>query len=96
MKALMLIYNAAIESMVKECMRECNLKSFTKFPRIQGAGKSAGPRLDTHVWPGINNGLFIVTEDENIPEMLEKVKRLKKEHPRDGVKAYVLPVEESV
>jgi len=95
-KALLVIYNSAIESMVIECMKECGLESYTKFPRIHGAGKSAGPRFDTHVWPGLNNALFIVAPEENIPEMLDKIRALKERHLKEGVKAFVLPVEDSV
>ncbi len=94
MKALIMIYNAAIESMVLKCMKECELKYYTKFPGIHGAGKSAGPRLDTHVWPGVNNALLVVTEDEKIPAMLEKIKNLKEKYPEEGVKAFVFPVEQ--
>ena len=96
MKALMMIYNAAIESMVLGCMKECSLKSYTKFPGIHGSGESGGSRLDTHVWPGINNALLVVTEDENIPSMLEKIKSLKESHPDEGIMAFVFSVENKV
>lgn len=96
MKAILMFYNAAIESMVINCMKECRLESYTKFPGIHGAGKSAGPRLDTHVWPGVNNGLFIVTGEENVSSMMEKIRELKEKHPKEGVKAFLLPVEAEV
>ncbi len=96
MKAILLFYNAAIESMVLKCMKECRIESYTKFPGIHGAGKSAGPRLDTHVWPGVNNGLFIVTGDESVSPMLEKIRKMKEDHPKEGIKAFVLPVEDKV
>ena len=96
MKAIYIIYNAAIESMVQQCMRDCGLESYTKFPLLHGSGESAGPRLGTHVWPGINRGLFIVTEEKNIPLMLEKIEALKKEHKKEGVKAFVFPVEKVI
>ena len=96
MKALMVIYNAAIESMVAGCMKECGIKSYTKFPRIHGAGKSAGPRLDTHVWPGLNNALFIVAGEDEISSMAEKIRDLKSRYSREGVKAFILPVEETI
>ena len=96
MKALVLVYNAAIESMVSSCMKECGIESYTKFPRIHGAGRSAGPRLDTHVWPGLNNALLVVSEDEKLGAMTEKIRDLKARHSREGIKAFILPVEEII
>ncbi|MEA3506321.1 MAG: hypothetical protein U9R36_02345 [Elusimicrobiota bacterium] len=96
MKALFVVYNAAIESMVAECMKECGVKSYTKFPRIHGSGQSAGPRLDTHVWPGVNNALLIINAKKKISQMLDKINELKKNHKKEGLKAFVFPVEEII
>lgn len=96
MKALYIIYNAAIESRITACMEDCSLNSYTKFPAIHGAGSSAGPRLNTHVWPGVNNALLVIAEDDRIPEMLDKIRDLKDKYSREGVKAFVFPVEEVV
>ena len=78
MKALLIVYNAAIESRITSCMEECGLSSYTKFPAIHGVGESAGPRLDTYIWPGTNNAFLIIEEAEKMPKMLEKIKELKK------------------
>ncbi|MGM0441062.1 MAG: PG0541 family transporter-associated protein [Elusimicrobiota bacterium] len=90
------IYNAAIESKVKKCIKSCRIEEYTKIPRIQGVGKTSGPRLNTHVWPGVNHALKIACKDTKKDELIKKLKEFKKENAREGVKVFVQPLEEII
>ncbi|MFW6134407.1 MAG: PG0541 family transporter-associated protein [Elusimicrobiota bacterium] len=93
MKFLLIIYNAAVESQIIECMKECEIKTYTKFPGLHGVGTHSDPHLDTHVWPGVNNAFLIALDEQKINPLVEKVKKFKQEQLQEGVKAFVLPLE---
>jgi len=96
MKQVEIIYNEAIEMELLNCLKKKRITTFTKFQHVLGVGTHSDPHMGTHVWPGENNALFIVSEDENIPEILECVRNLKRKKLREGIKAFVLPVEEII
>ena len=95
-KMMVLIYNTALERAILEYIDQCGITCFTMVPKVFGKGKTGGPRMGTHVWPGENAMLWVVDDAERIHEMLGCAKKLKKEHKGKGVKAFVLPVEEKV
>ncbi|NOY76337.1 MAG: hypothetical protein GXO76_00570 [Calditrichaeota bacterium] len=96
MKQVEIIYNEAIEIELLTCLKKKGITTFTKFQHVLGVGTHSEPHMGTHVWPGENNALFIVSEDEKVPEILHCVRTLKKKKLKEGIKAFVLPVEESV
>jgi nitrogen regulatory protein PII len=95
-KMMMIIYNSALERVVLEYLDECEITCYTQIPKVFGRGETGGPRLGTHVWPGENEMLWVVTEEEKIQSMLEKARILKKKHEGKGVKVFVLPVDDKV
>jgi len=50
--------------------------------------------MGTHIWPGVNSLLAIVCEEENKDKILEEVQNLRSQFEREGIKAFVMPVEE--
>jgi len=94
MKMVWIAYNQAIGEEVDECLKKCNIKSYTKIPLVHGVGQHSGPHLGTHIWPGVNSLLMIVCTEEIKERLLEEVRRLKRTFEREGIKAFVVPVEE--
>ncbi len=94
MKLIVICYNIAIGEEVMEVLKELEIKSYTRFERAQGAGTLAGPHLGTNVWPAVNSVMMIALEDEKKNKLIEKIKELRKRLGKEGVKAFVLPVEE--
>jgi len=94
MKLIFLICNVAIESVVMEELKKAGLKAYTKLPRIHGVGIHSVPHLDSHIWPGVNHGLFIAVEEEKKDEVLGRMKELKSTYEKEGLKVFVLPLEE--
>jgi len=94
MKLIFLVYNVVIENKVTEELKKAEVKAYTKIPLIHGAGTHTVPHLNTHVWPSINQGLFIAIEEEKKDEVLNRMKKLKSIYKKEGLKVFVLPLEE--
>ncbi len=96
MKMVWIVYNQAIGEEVDECLRRCGIESYTRFPLVHGVGQRSGPHMGTHVWPATNSLLAIVCDDERKDKILEEVRALRSRFEREGVKAFVMSVEEIV
>ncbi len=96
MKMVMVVFNEGVEAEVMEALSKCHVESYTKIPRIFGVGKQSEPHMGTHVWPASNSLLMIACEDDRKNDILEEVRKLRADFQKEGVKAFVLPVEEMV
>lgn len=95
MKLVMIFFNVAIESVVMKFLEALDITAYTKFTNVLGAGTHSSPKLNTIVWPGMNTGLFVMTEEKKKDEIMEGIRALKMEYGREGLKAVVLDVSES-
>ena len=93
-KMVMLIYNEAIDAEVTEVLKNCGLDNFTKIMGIFGKGRTSGTHLGNDIWPGRNNILYIACEESHLKQFLSCIKELRKELGKEGIKAFVLPVDE--
>ncbi|MCM8789600.1 MAG: hypothetical protein NC916_01065 [Candidatus Omnitrophica bacterium] len=94
MKMVMIIYNEAIDDEVMEILESCALKNYTKILGTFGRGTTSGIHLGNDIWPGRNNILYVACEDKQAAQMLFCVKELRKKLGTEGVKAFILPIEE--
>jgi len=94
MKMVFITYNVAIETEVMEILKELAIEGFTRWPRVQGQGITSGPHLDSHIWPVVNSALAIAVEGNKKDKLVEKIKELRQKLGKEGVKAFVLPIEE--
>jgi len=90
----MLVYNEALDMEVMELLAQCGLKNYTKIPGVFGRGETSGTHLGNDVWPGRNNILYAACEEKQAKEVLSVVSELRKKLGREGVKAFVLALEE--
>lgn len=96
MKMFLVVYADASDEVIIDAFKEAGYKSYTKMVGAMGEGTDSEPKLGTHCWPGRNNYLFLAVNDDDIVRLCDVVKRLKNEHPRAGVKAFTLPLEECI
>ncbi|PKN60269.1 MAG: hypothetical protein CVU53_03955 [Deltaproteobacteria bacterium HGW-Deltaproteobacteria-11] len=96
MKMFMVVYSQAADYDVIAQFKKAGIKRYTKMEQAHGEGDDTEPKLGTHTWPGKNNVLFVAVPSEEIETVRDVVKSLKENHPRAGVKAFMLPMEESV
>lgn len=93
---LLVVYNAWIEDEMLEALKQAGMNCYTKFTNLHGAGECSEPRLDTQIWPGTNSMLLVCVEPAQKEALLQAVRRMKEIHREEGVRAFILPVTESI
>ncbi len=96
MKAVIVIYAPALECYVMGALKSSGQEKYTKMPYLHGVGGTSEPHLDTNIWPGSNSALFIATDEMTSKKLLADISKIKKQYPEQGIKAFVLPMEEAV
>ncbi|HBR22159.1 MAG TPA: hypothetical protein DD713_06275 [Nitrospiraceae bacterium] len=96
MKMALIAYCEAADYEIIEAIKEAGIKGYTKFTEVLGEGTETPPKLGTQCWPGKNNFLAIAMEDEEMELLLSAVKEMKKRHPRSGIKAFIMPMDEVI
>jgi len=97
MKAVMIVFNHGITEEVNEALEELNIRGYTRFLNVHGQGSVDGePHLGSHIWPSLNSVVLTIIEDDKVESLLEKVKEINSEAEKQGIHAYVFPVEKMV
>lgn len=96
MKMVMVVYNEAVDQEVMEILEGCAMKNYTKVLGVYGRGATSGTHLGDDIWPGRNNILYVACDEAQARQMLSCAKELKKKIGREGIKAFLLPIEESI
>jgi nitrogen regulatory protein PII len=96
MKMFLIVYCDAADEDVIDTFKKCGVRAYTKMSEARGEGTDTVPKLGTHCWPGKNNALFIAASDDEVSRIKEAIHEIRREHPRSGVKGFILPMEESV
>ena len=76
---------------------ELKISGFTFFEEVQGRGTNGGePRRGTHTWPEMNSAVMTVVNDEQVPELMQTVRKLDNRSKEVGVRAFVWNIEATV
>jgi hypothetical protein len=95
MKMVFVAYNQAIDSEVMEVLDALGVEGYTKWTEVLGSGRAGGPHLLSHIWPKGNNAMSVVTDDETGAKLMEGLRELKANVGSEGLKAFLLPVEDA-
>ena len=93
-KMVFIMYNIAINDEVMQILKDVGIEGYTRWERTTGCGQTSGSHLGTHVWPPVNSVLAIAVEDDKKSKLIDQIKKVRKELGKEGIKAFVLPVEE--
>jgi nitrogen regulatory protein PII len=93
-KMVMIIYNEALDSDIAAALEKCALKNYTKITGTFGRGTTSGTHLGNDIWPGRNNILYLACEEKQTGQVLSCIRELRKRVGHEGLKAFVLPIEE--
>jgi len=88
---IFVIFDRAIDEEVLELLEKLEISYYTKWSDVSGVGRR-DPHLGSDVWPGLNNTLMVVIEEERGKKLLEMVRMLQKSFPSVGLRAFVVPV----
>ncbi|MDH4239222.1 MAG: hypothetical protein OEW48_06640 [Phycisphaerae bacterium] len=94
MKAVLIIHNAAIGGEVNEVLASAGIKCYTKFPNTLGKGELSEPHLNTEVWPAINCGTLVVTDQSKAKDLMDNVRQMRKKLGQEGIKAFMWEIED--
>ncbi|MFA5093137.1 MAG: PG0541 family transporter-associated protein [Candidatus Omnitrophota bacterium] len=94
MKMVMIVYNEALDNELMEILASAGQKNYTKQSGVFGRGTTSGIHLGTDIWPGLNNILYLATEDEAAKKIIAAVRQLRKNIGVEGAKAFLLPIED--
>ena len=90
----MISYNSAINSEVMEILDKCGIEGHTRWTQVLGKGKTSGSHFGSDVWPGENSVIFSAMEDGKSQDIISGIKDLRGRLGKEGVKAFVWPLEE--
>jgi len=93
-KMVFIMYNIAINGEVMQILKDVEIEEYTRWERATGCGKTSSSHLGTNVWPAVNSVLAIALEDDKKDELIKQIKELRRKLGKEGVKAFVLPIEE--
>jgi hypothetical protein len=96
MKMFAFVYADYFDGQVTKEFKEAGYKHYTKVHGTTGKGKETGAKLGTSYAPFKNNILYIAVPDEEIPNLLEIVRKLKREFPDEGLRALTYQLEECI
>ncbi|MFH1398247.1 MAG: PG0541 family transporter-associated protein [Candidatus Omnitrophota bacterium] len=94
LKMAMIVYNEAVNDEVMDILGRCGLKNHTKITGVFGQGLTSGVHMGDDIWPGRNNILYVACEDKQAQQLLSCINEIRKELGREGIKAFLFPLEE--
>jgi nitrogen regulatory protein PII len=90
-----IVYDRAIDEELSEILDTLGITYYTKVKDVTGVGRN-DPHLGDHIWPGLNNMLMIVLDNEKKDALLEKIRSLQSSFASVGLRAFVVPVQETI
>jgi len=97
MKAVFIVFNQTNTERVEYIFDILNIRGYTWFQDVKGRGTENGlPRQGTHTWPEMNSAAMIILPEDQVPALLEKVKKMDELNKKIGVKAFVWNIEQVV
>ncbi len=95
MKAVFIAYNQAHEEDVLSAMRQLDIKGYTGWPSVIGAGHKGGePHLGSHAWPTLNGAMLTVVDDHKVDDLLNRLRAIDSESPQLGLRAFSWTVDQ--
>jgi len=97
MKAVFVIYNQAYNQEIVDLLEGLGQRGYTVWQDMGGRGTVDGePHLGNHAWPTQNHALMSVMEDALATKVMAALRKTDAANPNLGLRAYVLPVEETL
>lgn len=97
MKAIFIAFDQAYYERIVEMLAHSRCRGFTAWEQVQGRGSVSGdPHYGTHAWPSMASSILTVVEDERVEAVLQQLHKMDIATPKLGLRAFVLPVEQSI
>jgi len=96
MKMFAFVYADYFDERITNEFKQADYKQYTKVHGTTGEGEEAGAKLGISHAPGKNNILYIAVPDKEISNLLEIVRRLRRDCPDAGFRAFTYQLEECI
>ena len=97
MKAIFIAYDQAHQENVMEVLSRMNVKGYTMFEQVMGAGTKTGdPHLGSHAWPTMNSAIITIVPDERAVTLMERLHELDANNEMLGLRAFQWNVEKEI
>ena len=94
MKGIFIAYDQAYNMEIADALETLGVRGFTMWQDIAGRGTQTGlPHLGSHAWPTMNNAMLTFVEDDQVDDVLGKIRAMDEETPDLGLRAFVWNVE---
>ena len=94
MKGIFIAYDQAYNMEIADALEAIGVRGFTMWQDIAGRGTQTGlPHLGSHAWPTMNNAMLTFVEDDQVDDVLGKIRAMDEETPDLGLRAFVWNVE---
>ncbi len=94
MKSVHIIYPETVQDELLQLMKRIGVGAYSIIPEVFGRGYSTEPRFNDHVWPGKNQMMLIVCDDESANIILENLESLREQFPHEGILGYSFAIDE--
>ena len=97
MKAIFIAFDQAHYHRIIEMLERSNCRGFTAWEHVQGRGSVDGePHYGSHAWPSLASAIITMVEDSRVDRVLDQLRSFNSERPKLGLRAFVLPVEQTI
>ncbi|MDR0394092.1 MAG: hypothetical protein LBH77_02925 [Tannerella sp.] len=97
MKAIFIVFNQAYYETIVDIMDRNEIRGFTYWDNVGGRGSRSGePHYGSHAWPTLNGAIWTITEDDKVERFLKLLHKLDTQAEEQGLRAFVLNVEQSI
>lgn len=97
MKALFISFNQAYYEDILRIMDYNSIRGFTYWDNVAGRGSNTGdPHYGDHAWPTMNGVIWAVVEEEKVSTFLKMLNKLDNQSVEQGLRAFVLNVEQAI
>ncbi len=97
MKAIFIAFDQAYYETITEMLHDMGCRGFTAWREVQGRGSSTGdPHYGTHAWPSMASAIVTMVADDRVDRIMTRLHALDVEKPKLGLRAWVLPVEQTI
>ncbi len=95
MRMVLVVHEAGIDEDLRGVLEKARISGYTKLTDATGTGRK-GHRFGTQVWPGTNNLLWIALRDEEVADLVRRLRDLKESYVKPpALRVFVFPVDEA-
>ena len=95
MKICMIAFNRSMNEFILDIFKHDEISGYTLWKDVIGEGDSE-PKHGTHIWPAMNNVVLVAVDEKHLERIKKDFEKVRQQHPEEGMRMFVMPLEEVV